>query len=214
MRRIYGAFGRLLPEEVERFDRDVEALAGVTGFVFLDPEDGVHPVFLAHRVRRMRPDTEVVLPLVSRDANRTALLAVGRAAQALGAAGLLLLAGHLDPANPAKTVYELDPLQMLVLLRRAEIGLEAWVASRCATAAERARVESLAKAGAKKCLVPWDGEEPCPRDMSLAPVFSLGETQWREGGVPPCSCDLLLRLAPGQGEAAAARLALLDGGAP
>lgn len=206
-RRIFAAFGRLLPAEVEAFDRDMEALEGVTGVVFLDPEDGVHPVFLAQRARRLRPEAGVVLPLVARDANRTGLLAQARAAQALGAGGLLLLSGHLDPANPARTVYELDPLQMLRLLGETGVGAETWVSSRCATGAERARVAALARAGATRCLVPWEPGETCPEATALPLVLSVGEAAWGEGILPPGPSDLLLRLSPGAGAAAAARIA-------
>ncbi|GAB4276396.1 MAG: hypothetical protein Kow0092_32150 [Deferrisomatales bacterium] len=212
-RGVFVGIGRLLPEDVEAFDRDVAALGAADGFVFLDPTDGVHPVFLAQRVRRLRPDARVIVPLVGRDVNRTGLLAVARAAQALGAAGLLLLSGRLDPANPARTVYEIDPLQMLGLLREARVGLEAWVSSRCATAAERARAESLARAGAVRCVIPWEGGPAAAPPPGLAPVFSVDEARWQGGAVPEAPGDLLLEWTPGRGPEAAALLGRLRGAA-
>jgi hypothetical protein len=203
-RRIHAAFGRISPADTAQFARDVDALSACDGLIFLDPEDGVHPVHLAHLARRARPDVGFVLPLVSRDCNRSALMGLAHTACDLGADGLLLLSGHLDAENSARPVYELDPLQMLALLRDAGVELEAWVASRCATAAERARVASHAQEGARRCLVPWAQEDSPPEDVPLPAVLSVAEADWQEGHLPDGPFDLLLQLSPGNGARAAA----------
>lgn len=207
------AFGRLLPGDVEQFERDLAVLGGADGVVFLDPTDGIHPVFLAHRVRRIRPEAAVVVPLVARDANRTSLVGQARAAVALGAASLLLLSGHLDPANPARTVYELDALQMLRHLRRADIGLPVWVSSRCSTPAERARAGTYARAGAVRCLAPWEPDMPLPAEALLPVTLSVPESHWSQGRLPGGDEDLVLEVSPGRGAEAAACIAGLSRGA-
>ncbi|MBI5015945.1 MAG: hypothetical protein HZB55_10695 [Deltaproteobacteria bacterium] len=203
-RAVYAGFGRLLAEDLPAFAADVEALAGLQGAVFLDPEDGLSPVLLAMLLRRAWPSARVILPLVARDANRTALLGAARTAEALGADGLLLLSGRLDPARVAQTVYEVDPQQLLGVLRESGVVLPCWVSSRCATAAERARVESLGRAGAACCVVPWSSEDAGDACVVRPPVYSVAESDWAAGRLPPGEGDLLLHVTPGRGAAAAA----------
>lgn len=205
-RAVFAGFGRLLPEDLPAFEADVAALPGLDGAVFLDPEDGLSPALLASILRRAWPSARVFLPLVARDANRTALLGAARTAAALRADGLLLLSGRLDPASPAKSVYEVDPLQLLGLLRVGGVGLPCWVSSRCATAAERARVESLARAGATGCVVPWSSEDPSVSRAVLTPIYSISESDWAAGRLPAGAGDLVLHVAPGRGAAAAAAI--------
>ena len=96
--RVYAGIGRVEPGAVDGLVRELgERAPGFHGAVFLDPEDGVHPLVLAGRVLRALPGWPVIVPLVSRDRNRTALLAEVRGAEALGGSGLLVLAGHLEP---------------------------------------------------------------------------------------------------------------------
>lgn len=204
--RIYAGVGKVLPEELGSLVVDFGHLAKLAGFVFFDSEDGVSPVHLAHLARQANPGAELVLPLVGRDCNRTGLLAGARTAEALGARALLLLAGHLDPLSPARSVYELDPIQMLGFLQERGIRTECWVASKAETAAERARIQSLARAGASRSLVLWPGVDPdCPSPPAALPIpslFSVPERLWRLGDVPPGG-DLVLHVSPGGGEAAA-----------
>lgn len=202
----YAGFGRLLAEDLAAFAADAVALQGLDGAVFLDPEDGLNPIFLAERLWKTWPRAKVVLPLVGRDRNRTALLSAARTARAAGASGLLLLSGRLDPASRARTVYDLDPLQLLGFLREQGIDLPCWVSSRCATAAEQARVASLAAAGAARCLLPWTAEEPGASCAPLRPLFSVAEADWAAGRLP--KGDLVLHVAPGRGVAAAGAVAV------
>ncbi len=185
------------------FDRDVAALAAVDGLVFLDPQDGVHPLHLVHRARSVRPDIGVVLPLVTRDRNRTALLAEARAAAAVGARAVLALAGHVDPGSPARVVYELDPLQVLHLLDDAGVGVAAWVAGRTDTPAQAARAGTLAAAGAVRRLAPWtDGDRA---SGAPEPVWWVTGDAWRAGRAPATG-HCAFQLSPGAGPELAAFL--------
>lgn len=205
-RAVYAGIGRVVAEDLAAFDADAAAGRGLDGVVFLDPEDGLSPLYLAERVRKTWPQARLVLPLVARDRNRTALLGDARTAAALGASDLLLLSGRLDPTSSAKTVYELDPLQLLGFLRDHGVTLPCWVSSRCATAAERARVESLGRAGATRCLSPWSPEEPVGDCAALRPAYSVTEADWSAGHLP--EGDLVLHVAPGRGAAAAGAVAV------
>ncbi len=203
MSERWAAFGPVGEADLAAFDRDVDALAAVEGLVFLDPLDGVHPLHLAHRARSVRPDVAVVLPLVTRDRNRTALLAEARAAAAVGARAVLVLAGHVDTASPARVVYELDPLQMLHLLAGAGVGVAAWVAGRTGTPAQAARDATLAAAGAERRLVPW--AEGVRAAAATEPVWWVDQDAWRAGRSPaagPCA----FQLVPGAGPDLAAFL--------
>lgn len=203
MSPVYAGFGRILPEELPAARKDWEALAPFDGAVFFDPDDGLAPAFLAADLRRVRPETPVVLPLVARDRNRTALLGGARTAAAAGAFGLLLLAGRLAPENPARTVYDLDPSQLLQFLRGHGLETECWVAGRGATPAEKARLRGLAQLGAARCVVPWSREEPLPPCGVLPTVFQVDEADWGAGRLPPRGCDVVLQVSPGRGAAAA-----------
>lgn len=204
MSAVYLGYERVLPDELQAFRSDLPVLARFDGVVFLDPEDGLDPVFLALVARRELPETQLVLPLVARDRNRTALLGAARTAEAIGATAVLLLSGRLDPASPARSVYELDPLQMLSFVRSGGVPLDAWVSSRCATAAEKARVRSLGEAGASRCLVPWSAEEPSAACEALHAVFSVPESDWAAGRLPHRRDDCVLHVVPGRASAAAA----------
>ncbi len=172
--RVDAGVGRVEPGQVDGLVRDLAGARGIHGVVLLDPGDGVHPLVLASRVRGVRPDWPVVVPLVSRDRNRTALLAEVRGAEALGATGLLVLAGHLEPVPAARPVYEMDPAQMMGWLRECGVGLELWAMGRCATPAERARCRVLARVGADRLLVPADGMPP-PPDLGAPEPVALAE---------------------------------------
>ncbi len=203
-REVYVGVGRVLPDDVGTLRRDMEALGAADGIVLLDPEDGVHPLALAREALEVRPDWSLVLPLVGRDRNRTALLAEARAAAVLGARGVLLLAGHLEPVPAAAPVYELDPLQMLGWVREAVPAVEAWVMGRCRTPAEQARARSLARAGAGRLLVPADGKGG-PEGAPLGTAALLGgddrrPDRWPDGAV-------VLALEPGEGPRVAAWVA-------
>jgi len=212
-RAVYAGFGPVPAPALGLFLRDLEALSALSGFVFLDPADGLRPLFLAEKVRSAAPEVPVVLPLVCRDANRTQLLGEARTAEALGARGLLLLTGHLDPESPARAVYDLDPLQLLAFLRDAGVRCELWVSGRCETAAERARTGALAEAGARRCVVPWEVGGAPPEGLGLRTLLALGEGDGEDGAVPS-GWDLLVPVAPGRGAQAGSRVERLRGRRP
>ena len=202
MSRVYAGLGKVLPEELTGLREEAAALARFDGVVFGDPEDGLEPAFLAAELCRIHPSIRVVLPLVARDRNRTALLSAARTATAMRAQGLVLLSGRLDPASPARTVYELDPAQMLETLQLKHLGGELWVSSGCSTAAERARVRRLAKLGASRCVVPWCSEDPPAPCEALSTVFHVEEADWGAGRFPPRDFDQVLQVVTGRGAAA------------
>jgi len=153
--------GRIGPEAVDRVCAGLREQAPEVGVVFGDPADGVHALALAARVRSEAPARPVVVPLVCRDRNRTALVAEARGAEALGCRGLWLLTGSPGPAEAA-AVYELDPAVLAGVLRDAGVGLELWASGRLTTPAERARAATLAEAGVSRWIVPAGGEPPEP----------------------------------------------------
>lgn len=207
-RRVFAAFGPVLPDLREGFFQDAAEMtrgAGVPavgGVVFLDPQDGLRPLTLVPELLCDAPGTEVLVPLVCRDANRTALLGEARSAEAVGVRGALLLAGHLDPRNPARTVYDLDPLQLLRFLREHGVGLELWAAGRCETEAERARLAALGAEGASCCVVPWEPGEPSPESLGFPAILWVEHAHWSQGLLPEGEASLLLQVDPGCGPSA------------
>ncbi len=154
---VFLGIGRVLPEDVEALRGALAAGSSAAGVVFLDPEDGVHPLALVPVARSVRPEWPVVVPLVARDRNRTALLAEARAARVVGADGLLLVAGRLEAPPTARPVFEMDVLQLAGWLREQGVDLELWTVGRCATPAQRAWAGAVARAGVARLVVPWEG---------------------------------------------------------
>jgi hypothetical protein len=207
---IFAGFGPVPGPSLALFLRDVEALGEVDGFVFQDPADGLRPLHLAEKLRAARADAPVVIPLVARDANRTLLLGEARTADALGARGLLLLTGHLDPLSPARAVYDLDPLQLLGFLRDEGVRAELWVSGRCETEAERARAGALAEAGARRCVVPWEDGDAPPQGVGLRALLALAEDD-RDDARVPVGWDVLVPVSLGRGAQVRARVERLRG---
>ncbi|MDW7711151.1 MAG: hypothetical protein SCH98_11815 [Deferrisomatales bacterium] len=207
-RQVFAGIGPVFPGLLGAVREDVHALTGdgarpaVSGLVFLDPGDALRPLALAGELRTALRGVPFYLPLVCRDANRTALLGEARSAEVLGAGGLLLLAGRLEPGSRARAVYDLDPSQLLRYLREHGVGIDLWVAGRCETPAERGRLAALSRAGAARCLVPWGAGEPAPDGAGLAAAAWVSETEWAAGTVPAGEGDLLLQVGPGKGRAA------------
>ena len=178
---VYLGVGRVLPEGVEALREVLAAEPSAAGVVFLDPEDGVHPLALVPVVRSVRPEWPVVVPLVARDRNRTALLAEARAACVVGADGLLLMSGRLGAPPPARPVFEMDALQLAGWLREQGVDLELWTVGRCATPAQMAWAGNMARAGVGRLLVPWEGGPPPEVDgMEVLPLAGAPVPEARE----------------------------------
>ncbi len=189
--RVYLGVGRVLPEGVEALRGALAAEPSAAGVVFLDPEDGVHPLALVPVARSVRPEWPVVVPLVARDRNRTALLAEARAARVAGADGLLLVSGRLEAPPAARPVFEMDVLQLAGWLREQGVDLELWTVGRCATPAQRAWAASLAGAGVGRLLVPWEGG-PLPEVDGMEVLALAGAPVPEAGGA-------VRRVYPGPG---------------